>query len=75
MKKSCGNCVNCLKGSEFWSCENYSHSVGMPVKVSPPYDEPCSNWSDNPKNRDKSLDGLRDFVDHFWDNHEEEDES
>lgn len=66
-EKSCGNCVNCFKGSSFWFCENCASSVGMPVKCSPPCDEACKNWSDDPKDYDKASDALRDFIDHFWD--------
>lgn len=75
VKKSCGNCVNCIKhigsNKELWSCENYDKSVGMPVQVSPPYDDACSNWSNNPKDIDKASDALRYYVDHFWDDKEE----
>ena len=66
-EKSCGNCVNCCKGESFWSCENYAGGVGMPYDVSPPNDEACKNWSDDPKDMNKAADALCDFVDHFWD--------
>lgn len=70
-KKSCGNCIQCEKwtsdGKEQWSCENYDRGVGMPVNVAPPNDEACSNWTDDPKEKDKPSDELRDFIDHFWD--------
>ena len=66
-KRTCGNCVQCVKHDAFWSCENSFESVGMPVKCSPPYDEACPNWTDNPADIDKPSDRLRDFVDHFWD--------
>ena len=70
-KKSCGNCIQCDKyftdGKEHWTCENYDRGCGMPVNVYPPHDEACSNWSDNPKDKDKPQDELRYFVDHFWD--------
>jgi len=66
MTKTCKNCVNCIKGTIFWSCENCYGSVGMPVKCNPPYDEACKNWSDNSKDIDKAVDELRNFVDHYW---------
>ena len=66
-EKTCATCVNCGKLESFWSCENYSGSLGMPVKVNPPYDKPCENYSENPEDIDKAADALRDFVDHFWD--------
>ena len=66
-EKSCANCVNCFKGEEFWSCEDCSDYLGMPVKCSPPYDGACKNWSDDPADIHKASDALRDFVDHFWD--------
>ena len=72
-KKSCGNCVNCEKygeDKEKWSCENYDKGVGMPYDVAPPNDGACSNWSDNPKDKDKPQDRLRHFIDHYWDNRE-----
>ena len=69
--KSCGNCIQCEKytshGKEHWSCENYDRGVGMPFNVTPPNDEACSNWTDDPKEKDAPSDALRDFVDHFWD--------
>lgn len=69
--KSCSNCIQCEKyisdGEEMWSCENYDRGVGMPYKVTPPYDTACSNWSDDPKDKNKPADDLRYFVDHFWD--------
>ena len=65
--KTCGNCVNCEKYGESWSCENYDRGVGWPHVVSPPHDEACSNWSDDPRDKDQASDALRDFVDHFWD--------
>ena len=70
MKKSCGNCVNCEKygeNKEKWACENYDKGVGMPYDVAPPNDEACSNWSDNPKDKDRPQNELRYFVDHYWD--------
>lgn len=69
-ERLCDNCVNCIKGSDFWSCENYENSVGMPFKVSPPYNEACSNWSDDPEEKDKASDSLMDFVESYlggWD--------
>lgn len=69
--KSCGNCVNCEKytsgGKEKWACENWERGVGMPVDVYPPNDEACSNWSNNPEDKDKAQDALRYLIDHFWD--------
>lgn len=76
MSKSCGNCVQCEKytvdGKEHWTCENYDRGVGMPYDVYPPHDEACSNWTDNPENKDKPQDALRYFVDHYWDEEKEE---
>ena len=52
MEKSCGNCINCWKGETFWSCEEYGfYHAGAPVKCSPPYDEPCELWTDDPKKK------------------------
>lgn len=70
MKKTCGNCVNCEKYGEnkqMWSCENYDKGVGMPYDVAPPNDKACSNWSNNPKDKDRPQNELRYFVDHYWD--------
>lgn len=52
--KSCGNCANCFKdekdGKPNWSCEEYGFFyVGMPVSCSPPNDEACKLWTDDPK--------------------------
>ena len=73
MEKSCGNCVNCFKGEEFWSCENSDSAMGMPVKCNPPYDEACSHWSDNPADYEKQVNALRNFVDNYWANYESDD--
>lgn len=53
MVKSCGTCKHCLKHKEtmvagnpvpaFWSCDAL-YDGDMPVKVSPPYDDPCEKW-------------------------------
>ena len=67
MKKSCGTCVNCEKDGKSWTCENVFGSEGWPCDCSPPNDEACANWSDNPADKDKAQDALRYFVDHFWD--------
>lgn len=71
MEKTCGNCVNCEKymagGKEKWACENYDRGVGYPFDVTPPMDEACSNWSDDPADKDVPQDALRYMVDHFWD--------
>ena len=68
--KSCGNCIQCDKyyvnGIEKWACENYDNGCGMPFDVFPPKDEACSNWSDDPNDKDKPQDKLRYFIDHFW---------
>ena len=74
MKKSCGNCVNCEKygdNNDRWACENYDKGVGMPFDVSPPNDEACSNWSDNPEDKGKPEEALRYLVDHFWDDYDD----
>lgn len=56
MIKSCGNCVNCWKGEDFWSCEEYGfYYAGCPVRVDPPYDDPCPHWTDDPKKRNTWL--------------------
>ena len=71
MKKSCGNCIQCEKytvnGEEKWACENYDRGVGMPYDVFPPNDDACSNWSDNPDDKDVPQDALLYIVEHFWD--------
>ena len=68
MEKSCGNCVQCEKKlGHFWCCENSYDACGMPVRCDPPYDEPCKNWSDDPRSIGKPSEALRHFVDHFWD--------
>ena len=69
-KKSCGNCINCEKIEKNglgWTCENYDRGVGMPFDVTPPHDDACGNWSDNPEDKDRPQNELRDFIDHFWD--------
>lgn len=50
-EKSCGNCLNCFKGDKFWSCEEYGfyHNGTAPVKCSPPDDDACDLWTDDPK--------------------------
>ena len=68
MNKSCGNCVNCFKRGDSWTCENYADGVGWPCDCTPPHDAACENWSDNPADKDRAQDSLRYFVDHFWDN-------
>lgn len=45
----------------------YDRGIGMPFNVTPPHDEACSNWSDDPKDKNRPVDELRYFVDHFWD--------
>ena len=67
MKKSCGNCVNCEKYGKSWACENVAGSEGWPFDCTPPHDDACTNWSDNPADKDKPQDALRYFVDHFHD--------
>ena len=52
MKKSCGNCVNCEKYGNSWACENVAGSEGWPCDCTPPHDEACKNWSDNPADKD-----------------------
>lgn len=69
-KKTCSNCINCEKygdKKERWTCENVAGSEGWPCDCTPPYDDACKNWSDDPKDKDKAQDALRYFVDHFWD--------
>lgn len=71
-EKTCGNCVNCVKGEKFWACENYSHSAGMPVRCSPPNDEACENWSSDPNDTDKPVDAMRRFTDSFFETIDDE---
>jgi hypothetical protein len=69
-EKSCGNCVNCGKytanGKEQWYCDNYFGCEGMPYTVSPPRDEACRNWTDDPKKKNKALIAMHRFTDNFW---------
>ena len=70
--RSCANCIQCEKskrddGRDWWVCENYDRGVGMPFDVTPPNDGACSNWTDDPEEKDRPQDELRYFVDHFWD--------
>lgn len=72
-EKTCANCINCgkftdKKGKVIWSCECFDKSVGMPVDVSPPYNEACSNWTDDPKEMGKAVDDLYNFINNFWAN-------
>ena len=51
MNKSCGNCANCWKGNDtMWTCEEYGfyHNGFAPVDCTPPNDEPCERWTDDP---------------------------
>ena len=52
-EKSCGNCVNCDKLETFWCCEEYGfyHNGVAPVNVTPPHDEACELWTNDPKKR------------------------
>ena len=54
--KSCDNCVNVYKfmsnGKETWACEEYGfYHLGVPANVTPPYDEACEHWTDDPKRK------------------------
>jgi len=54
--KSCGNCVNVSKfmhdGKETWCCEEYGFFfLGVPANVTPPHDEACNLWTDDPKKK------------------------
>jgi hypothetical protein len=56
MEKSCGNCVNCdkiNKGKLGWICEEYGfyYNGFAPVNVTPPHDEACRFWTDDPKKK------------------------
>ena len=73
MKKTCGNCLNCFKAGDDWSCEDFIDSVGMPVTCNPPHDEACPNWTDDPNERHKPQEALRYIVDHFWEGCDDED--
>ena len=59
MKKSCGNCVNCEKVKpegkpEFWACDTYGfYFTGVPVDCTPPNNDPCKFWTDNPKKKNE----------------------
>lgn len=49
-EKSCDNCANCEKHGDEWSCDEYGfYYVGMPVNCSPPNDQACELWTDDPK--------------------------
>lgn len=52
-EKSCGNCVNCEKTENLgWVCEEYGfYYIGFPVDVTPPHDEACDLWTDDPKKK------------------------
>ena len=55
-EKSCSNCVNVYKymsgGEETWACEEYGfYHLGVPANVTPPYDEACELWTDDPKRK------------------------
>ena len=55
MKKSCGNCVNVDKVKtegrpEFWACDEYGfYHLGQPADCTPPNDEACELWTNDPK--------------------------
>lgn len=52
MTKTCGNCVNCYKDGQSWSCEEYGYYyAGCPVDCSPPADDPCPLWTDDPERK------------------------
>ena len=63
-EKRCGDCVN----NENGACENWDKGIGMPCLCAPPYDTACSNFSENPEDKDKPLDAMRSFIDHYWNN-------
>lgn len=58
-KKTCGNCVNVDKiqpknGKEFWACDTYGIlHFGCPANCTPPNDEACEHWTDDPRERNK----------------------
>ena len=52
--RECGNCENCSKfisdGKETWACEEYGfYYLGSPADVTPPHNEACPKWTDDPK--------------------------
>lgn len=55
--KTCGNCVNRERfrrpdGSEFWVCEEYGIVyLGVPANVTPPADDACKFWTNDPKRK------------------------
>lgn len=61
-EKRCGNCVN----NENGSCENWDKGIGMPCVCTPPYDTACSNFSENPADKNKPLNAMRRFTDNYW---------
>lgn len=74
MSKSCGNCARVHKytsdglyGDAVWACDESFGAVGMPVHCTPPYDEACPNWTDNPEDVGKEEAAMRNFIDHYWD--------
>ena len=49
-EKTCGNCANCEKNGDKWSCDEYGfYHGGVPVWCNPPHDEACELWTDDPK--------------------------
>ena len=50
IEKSCGSCANCDKTPHGWVCEEYGfyYNGVAPVNVTPPHDEACPLWTDDP---------------------------
>lgn len=57
-KKSCHNCLNVVKytddkGVLHMSCDEYGfYKLGFPANITPPYDEACELWTDDPDKKD-----------------------
>lgn len=66
--KSCGNCVNCEKvkpknGKEFWACEEYGIvNYGVPANVTPPSDDACEFWTDDPSMKWKRVHEISKYL-------------
>lgn len=62
--KTCGNCVNCFKyktkdGEDSWACDEYGIvHYGIPADCTPPNDEPCEFWTNDPKQKNKNYKAI-----------------
>ena len=50
-ERSCRNCLNVSKlKNGTWVCEEYGFfHLGVPADCTPPNDEACERWTDDPK--------------------------